>query len=165
MILVYTGEGKGKTSACAGQAIRALGAGLSVVFAQFMKRDGVAGEQFILKRLLGDDFRAGGIGFFRDENSREKQTLSARLLLDWVLEKRRDLVILDEFLRTLERRLLSREDIEPLLERKGDVAAHLVLSGARAPDWVRKTADLVTEMRAEKHYYRNGVAALPGLEF
>ena len=63
MILVYTGNGKGKTSACLGQVVRALGSGLRVAFAQFMKESGCAGEQQVLERLLGADFLAGGCGF------------------------------------------------------------------------------------------------------
>ena len=64
MILVYTGNGKGKTSACAGQALRALGQGLEVRFAQFIKQDVGAGEQRLLRRLLGEGFFPGGEGFF-----------------------------------------------------------------------------------------------------
>ena len=60
MIIVYTGNGKGKTSACIGQAMRALGRDFAVGFGQFMKQPGCAGEQTVLARLLGDDFLAGG---------------------------------------------------------------------------------------------------------
>ena len=64
MILIYTGNGKGKTSACVGQALRALGQDLRVGFGQFMKKDVHAGEQVMLQRLLGENYRAGGRGFF-----------------------------------------------------------------------------------------------------
>ena len=67
MILVYTGTGKGKTSACVGQALRALGQNMRVAFGQFMKKDVGAGEQVMLARLLGADFLAGGKGFLRRE--------------------------------------------------------------------------------------------------
>lgn len=70
MILVYTGNGKGKTSACVGQAVRALGQNMTVAFGQFMKRDGQAGEQRMLAQWLGPRFLAGGEGFLRREEDR-----------------------------------------------------------------------------------------------
>ena len=165
MILIYAGDGKGKTSACVGLAARALGAGLSVAFAQFMKRDGVAGEQKILKRLLGDDFKALGAGFFRDESQREIQRQKALELALWAAERPRDMIILDESLRALERGLIFREELECFLSRKGSETEHLALSGARVPPWVLDLADLATETRSLKHYFQNGVRALPGLEY
>ena len=63
MILVYTGDGKGKTSACVGQAVRAMGQNLFVAFGQFMKRDGQAGEQAMLAKLLGEHFLPVGWAF------------------------------------------------------------------------------------------------------
>ena len=79
MIIVYTGKGKGKTSACVGQAARALGQGLRVAFGQFMKRDGQAGEQKILRELLAPSrFLAGGEGFFRREEDRPIHRAAAR---------------------------------------------------------------------------------------
>ena len=70
MILVYTGNGKGKTSACVGQTVRALGQELRVFFVQFMKRDEKAGEQRMLQQLLGHNLHIGGLGFFRNEAQR-----------------------------------------------------------------------------------------------
>lgn len=165
LILIYVGGGKGKTSACVGQAARALGAGLSVAFAQFMKRDGVAGEQKILKRLLGDDFKALGAGFFRDENQRETQRQKALELVQWAAERPRDMIILDESLRALERGLIFKEELDCFLSRRGSETEHVALSGARVPDWILDLADMVTETRDLKHYFRNGVGALPGLEY
>ena len=77
MILVYTGNGKGKTSACLGQVVRALGCGLEPSFVQFIKKDGEAGEQTYLKRMLGDRFYAGGIGFFLSERERPRHKEAA----------------------------------------------------------------------------------------
>jgi cob(I)alamin adenosyltransferase len=77
MILIYTGNGKGKTSACVGQALRALGQGLRVAFGQFMKKEGVGGEQLVLAQLLGEKFRAGGLGFLRVEEDRPKHREAA----------------------------------------------------------------------------------------
>ena len=87
MILVYTGNGKGKTSACVGQALRARGQGKRVVFGQFFKHPGQAGEQRELSSLLGDDFRAQGPGFClgeRDDINKHKE--AAREMLAWAEE-------------------------------------------------------------------------------
>lgn len=83
MILVYTGDGKGKTSACVGQALRALGRDMRVSFGQFMKRDHQAGEQVMLARLLGPRFLAGGEGFLRHEDERPRHREAALRVLDW----------------------------------------------------------------------------------
>ena len=170
MILVYTGEGKGKTSACAGQALRALGQGMAVAFGQFMKRDCGAGEQQMLRRLLGERFRPGGLGFLRHEEERPAHRAAAAELLDWAREQAPevDMLVLDEALYALGAGILSREELTPLLEgARGPHGAvrHLVLSGRGLPDWLAAEADLVTEMRERKHPWRKGIPAAPGIEF
>ena len=87
MIIVYTGNGKGKTSACIGQAMRALGRDFAVGFGQFMKQPGCAGEQTVLARLLGDDFLAGGKGFLRREEDRPAHREAALATLDWARQR------------------------------------------------------------------------------
>ena len=113
MILVYTGSGKGKTSACLGQAVRALGRGLRVAFAQFMKQDDRAGEQIFLRQCLGDNFRAGGAGFFRKEEERPAHRQAALETLAWAKERlpRADVLILDESLYALGHGLVTREEL------------------------------------------------------
>lgn len=170
MILVYTGEGKGKTSACAGQALRALGQGMGVAFGQFMKRDVGAGEQQLLRRLLGPRFRAGGLGFLRHEEDRPAHRAAAAELAAWAREQagQVDMLVLDEALYALGAGILTREDLAPLLEMaRGSRGAvrHLVLSGRGLPDWLAGEADLVTEMQERKHPWRQGVPAAPGIEF
>ena len=83
MILVYTGDGKGKTSACTGQAVRAMGQGMTVAFGQFMKRDGQAGEQAMLAQWLGPRFLAGGCGFLRRDEDRPAHREAALQVLAW----------------------------------------------------------------------------------
>ena len=167
MILVYTGEGKGKTSACAGQALRALGQGMSVAFGQFMKRDCGAGEQQMLGRLLGARFRPGGLGFLRHEEERPAHHAAAAKLMDWARQQAEevDMLILDEALYALGAGLLTREELAPLLARAGGQDRHLVLSGRGLPEWLAETADLVTEMQERKHPWRKGVPAARGIEF
>lgn len=167
MILIYTGNGKGKTSACVGQALRALGQDLRVGFGQFMKKDVRAGEQVLLERLLGENFRAGGRGFFRREEEREEHRAAALTLLAWARERlpRLDMLLLDESLYALRAGLLERAEVEALLREAREASCHLVLSGRDAPQWLMDMADLVTDMGEVKHPSRQGVAAQRGIEF
>jgi cob(I)alamin adenosyltransferase len=167
MILVYTGQGKGKTSACVGQAARAHGQGLKVAFGQFMKRPGQAGEQKVLSLLLGDRFFVSGRGFFRREEERPAQREAAGILLSWAMVQARsaDMLILDEALYALESGLLTRGEVEDLLALARARPFHLVLSGRGLPDWLCRAADLVTRMEAIRHPYQEGVGAMPGIEF
>lgn len=167
MILIYTGNGKGKTSACVGQALRALGQGLRVGFGQFMKKDVRAGEQIMLERLLGENFRAGGRGFFRREEEREEHRAAALTLLGWARGQlpHLDMLLLDEILYALRAGLLERAEVETLLSEARTAGCHLVLSGRDAPQWLMDMADLVTEMGEIKHPAQSGVKAQRGIEF
>ena len=156
MIIVYTGNGKGKTSACIGQAMRALGRDFAVGFGQT-----------VLARLLGDDFLAGGKGFLRREEDRPAHREAALATLDWARQRleRLDLLVLDETLYALKAGILERSEVEGLMEAARRARCHLVLSGRDAPDWLVETADLVTEMGEIKHPWRAGIKAAPGIEF
>ncbi|MDE6735074.1 MAG: cob(I)yrinic acid a,c-diamide adenosyltransferase [Desulfovibrio sp.] len=170
MILVYTGDGKGKTSACAGQALRALGQGLAVAFGQFMKRDCGAGEQVMLRRLLGPRFRPGGLGFLRHEEERPAHRAAAGELMVWAREQAAevDMLVLDEALYALGAGILTRGELAPLIAgARGfrDAGRHLVLSGRGLPEWLAEEADLVTEMQERKHPWRKGIPAARGIEF
>ncbi len=167
MILVYTGDGKGKTSACVGQAVRALGQDMTVAFGQFMKRGGQAGEQAMLAKLLGSRFLAGGLGFLRRDEERPAHREAALKVLEWAhgqLEDA-DMLVLDETLYALSAGILTRPEVEELMALARRNGRHLVLSGRNAPDWLEAAADLVTSMTEIKHPWREGVKAAPGIEF
>ena len=167
MILVYTGDGKGKTSACTGQAVRALGQGMKVAFGQFMKRDGQAGEQVMLSQWLGPRFVAGGLGFLRKDEDRPAHRQAALHMLDWAQKQLAevDMLVLDETLYALSAGILTQEEVENLLDLARQREKHLVLSGRNAPDWLVEAADLVTSMTEIKHPWRSGVTASPGIEY
>lgn len=167
MILIYTGNGKGKTCACVGQACRALGQGLRVAFAQFMKRDGEAGEQRLLSTLLGEGFYAGGMGFFRSEAERAAHREAALTTLAWAKKRvpRMDMVILDESLYALGSELLTAEELTSVLTLCRQQSVHLVLSGRNAPLWLKEEVDLVTDMQEIRHPWRQGVTAQKGIEY
>ncbi len=167
MILVYTGDGKGKTSACVGQTVRALGQNMVVAFGQFMKRDGQAGEQAMLARLLEERFFAGGLGFLRTDAERPAHREAALRMLDWArgqLEQA-DMLVLDETLYALSAGILGQQELEELMALARTNDCHLVLSGRSAPEWLVDAADLVTSMTEIKHPWRTGVKAAPGIEF
>ena len=167
MLLIYTGNGKGKTSASVGQAVRAYGQGLIVAFGQFMKRPGQAGEQKMLAVMLEERFCAGGPGFFRDEEEREKQRQAAVELLCWAEDMLAcvDMLVLDEALYALGHGLVLEEELKGLTEKARQRGAHLVLSGRGLPAWLEAEADLVTEMTEKKHPFAQGRRASPGIEF
>lgn len=167
LLLVYAGAGKGKTSAALGQTLRALGQGLKLSFIQFIKRDVQAGEQKMLRELLGKAFYPGGAGFFRAEAERERHRAAALESLKLAaLEARvRDMLVLDEVLYALETGLILEEELRELIRLCRGAGTHLVLSGRFLPQWLLEEADLVTEMLPRKHYYETGAKARRGLEF
>lgn len=177
MLIVYTGNGKGKTSACVGQAVRALGQGFAVLFAQFMKKNAVAGEQQILAQLLGDNFYCNGQGFYLGDTKlfpAHRAALEATLA--WVdaglaqFEARqpegpRRMLILDEALYALGSGLLKESELRGIIEQCRALDVHLVLSGRGLPEWLAKSADLVSEIQDIKHPLQSGVKAGAGIEF
>lgn len=167
MILVYTGDGKGKTSACVGQTVRALGQNMVVAFGQFMKRDGQAGEQVMLAKLLGEHFFAGGLGFLRNDADRPAHREAALRVLEWAQAQldQVDMLVLDESLYALGSGIVEQQELEQLIAAARATGRHLVLSGRNAPDWLVEAADLVTSMTEIKHPWRTGVKAAPGIEF
>lgn len=168
MILIYTGNGKGKTSACVGQAVRAHGQGLRVAFGQFMKQPGQAGEQKVLAELLGERFFvSGGKGFFRREETRDQHREAALSVLAWAegMLGSVDMLVLDESIYALGSKLLLESELKAIIAVAREKNFHLVLAGRNAPQWLVSEADLVTEMGEIKHPYAEGHTAMKGIEF
>ncbi len=163
LILIYYGRGKGKTSACVGQAVRAAGNGLKVVFGQFIKRENIAGEQKILACIPGIKFKASGNGFLKGDKSLHRE--KAQELLSWTSSQKADMLILDEALNALAHDLISRTDLANYLRAQASCDYHLVLSGRDVPDWLIQIADTMTEMKEIRHQHKAGIKALPGLEY
>ena len=165
MIIVYTGNGKGKTSASVGQAIRAYGQDMKVYFAQFMKSDQATGEQVFLKSLLKDNFYIGGIGFFTKEEQRPKHRSAVEKVLAWINTHvgNADMLILDESLYALKSGILTKEELTHIIEQCAD--KHLVLSGRGLPEWLTEKADIVSEINEIKHACHKGTPATKGIEF
>ncbi len=167
LIQVYTGNGKGKTTAALGQALRASGHGFRVVMLQFLKGGYGYGEHSFVKRYHPFEIvQVAGKSCFdqsREERQEDAQKAlwSARELVvsdDW------DMVILDEVLTALSMGLLKTADVLDLMEAKQD-ATELILTGRGALPQVIQQADLVTEMLPVKHPYTEGTKGRKGIEF
>jgi len=166
-IQVYTGNGKGKTTAALGLSLRAAGAGLKVYFAQFVKGMDYS-ELHSIKRLSENiTLRQYGRDCFIHKEPDEKDKKIARNGFDEVSkiisEGRHEIVVLDEINIAIYYKLISVDEVLKLIERKpGNV--ELVLTGRNVDSKIIKRADLVTEMKEIKHYYQNGIHARKGIE-
>jgi cob(I)alamin adenosyltransferase len=169
LLIINTGDGKGKTTAALGLALRAAGCGMRTTILQFVKRD-EAGEHRALADLPGEpiDILRLGTGFVTESPPPPEATEATRAAL---AEARRrltggqwDMVVLDEIFAALAAGLVTEDDILSLVTLRPP-AVHLVLTGRAAPESVIDLADLVTEMRCIKHPHDHGVAAQEGIEF
>jgi len=172
LIQVYTGDGKGKTTAAIGQAIRALGEGLKVCFIQFFKEPKIFpyGERRVLHYLPEVDFYSFAPKhphFFKKINSEEvKKNLQEGLsfIKKILQEKQYNLLILDELIIALRDKFLSTEELIHLLSKKPK-NMEIILTGRGAPKKLIDFADLVTEMKKIKHPYDKGIKGRKGIEY
>jgi cob(I)alamin adenosyltransferase len=173
LIIVHTGEGKGKTTAALGLALRAWGGGLRVLILQFIKGGQKYGELQAIDALRKArptiEVRQCGRGFMRrDEAHKEEHISAAREALsvaeEAIVSGEWDLVILDEINYAVKFGLIETEDVLKLLQKKPD-SLHLVLTGRDAQPEIVEAADLVTEMKLIKHPFQQGIKAQLGIEF
>lgn len=167
-VQVYTGDGKGKTTAAAGLALRAAGRGLRVRFVQFLKgRE--SGEITALSGMENVEvFRvADCTKFFSELSGSEKQSMRDSVLAalpvitGWLGDA--DVMVLDEALGALKCGILKTDELLHIMEtRRG---TEIVITGRDAPREITDKASLVTEMKEIKHYYNEGAAARAGIEF
>jgi cob(I)alamin adenosyltransferase len=167
-VQVYTGNGKGKTTAAVGLAVRAAGRGLSVKFVQFMKgRD--TGEMFVFDKLPSVVFLRASESrkFYHQMSEAEKQVErdGVKLVLEsihtWLDDA--DILILDEAMAAMTCGLLLQEEVLRIIDSRGKT--EVVLTGRDAPEAILARAHLVTEMKDIRHYMDAGVAARCGIEF
>jgi len=166
-VQVYTGTGKGKTTAALGLALRAAGAGLSVFIAQFIKKKRCSEHKSLERFSDLITFRHYGTGLLRGTAPADEAVDAARKGFEEVqrliASGQYDLVILDEINTAAHYNLVSVEDVLALLDAKPD-GTEIVLTGRYGDKRVIKRADLVTEMREIKHYFKKGVKARKGIE-
>jgi cob(I)alamin adenosyltransferase len=165
---LYTGNGKGKTTAALGLALRAAGAGLKVFIAQFAK--GVAtGEMKSLKKFSKQITvkQFGTRSFIRLRPSKIDRALAAKGLavVENVLRRGGyDMVILDEVCIACRYNLIPIESVLDVIKNRPE-RVEIILTGRNAPKEIIEAADLVTEMRAIKHYFNKGTRARKGIEY
>ena len=171
-VIVYTGDGKGKTTAALGMAFRAVGRGWKVLMVQFMKGTWHYAELDTAKRLAPDlEIVPMGMGFYKilddhhtEEEHREAATAALQFAHDKMLSGEYDLLILDEVNNALNTGLLSLDQVMRFLDSKPP-DFNIVLTGRGAPPELIERADLVTEMREVKHPYQKGIFAQKGIDF
>lgn len=172
LLIVYTGDGKGKTTAALGMCVRAIGYDWRICIIQFVKGSWKYGELKGIKRLdshielhvIGEGF----VGIVDDTKAFEVHREAARKGIALALEKIQSgvfqLVILDELSVAADLGLVSREEVESLLAAQtGQV--NLVITGRNAAAWLIERADLVTEMKEIKHPYQKGILAQKGIDW
>jgi len=167
-VQVYTGNGKGKTTAALGLALRAVGRGLKVCVFQFIKGGGPYGEHLIAEKLapLFTIIQSGRPGWVNTRDISEDRRVAQDALLqakELLTSGDYDLLVLDEINGAVGFGLIDVEQVLDVIDRKPE-RVELVLTGRNADERVIAAADLVTEMREIKHYYTAGVAARTGIE-
>ena len=171
LTIIYIGNGKGKTSAAAGLAIRAAGTGFKVLYLQFVKGDWPSGEREILSKLKNVDVKLMGRGFVGILGDRKPIAEHIKAAKNAMIEsikalksKKYNLVILDEAISAIESRLLTVDDVAKIIKaRPTDI--HLCLTGHKRIKKLIDLADLVTEMKMIKHPYYKGILAQRGIDF
>jgi len=179
MLHVYTGDGKGKTTAAMGLALRASGAGMKILIVQFDKCPDDYNhymERKILMRMDNIVFIATGInrmlnnGTFRfgiepgDSDEAKRGLMEAKKSIE---NGNYGMVILDEAITALSYGLISESDLRSIIDlwKQCGKKSELILTGRGATEWLINEADLVTEMKKIKHYFDKGVKARIGIEF
>lgn len=177
LIIIYTGDGKGKTSASMGAVLRALGHGWKVLVIQFFKGDWpvVFGEVEMGKKLSPQlevlQLGKGFVGYMGDKKPREEHLAAAKQAVATAREKIAsggyDLIVLDEIIYAIDYagvQLVSLDEVLSLLDAKPP-ELHLILTGRNAPQALIDRADLVTEMREIKHPWQKKIPAQEGIDY
>ena len=171
IIILNTGNGKGKTTAALGTAFRALGHGFKVCIIQFIKGQGNYGERITAAEKFSSDqleWHIQGEGFTWNSKDLEKDKVTARqgflLAKEKIISGVYDLIILDELTYLPNYNFLEVEEIVSVLKNKPD-NLNIIITGRDAKQELIDIADTVTEMNAVKHAYDNGIKAIKGMEF
>ncbi|MFC1991548.1 cob(I)yrinic acid a,c-diamide adenosyltransferase [Chloroflexota bacterium] len=169
LVQIFTGDGKGKTSAAVGTVIRALGQGLKVCVVVFMKGSHPSGEWTFLSKVPDVKITRYGLGVLTDPtNIKPEEVEQAKEALTFarqaMLSENYDMVVMDEVNVVVDRKLVELDEVVKLIRDKPP-HVELILTGRSADSQLTQLADLVTEFRKIKHPYDKGIKARRGIEF
>lgn len=170
MLQIYTGEGKGKTTAALGLAMRALGWKKKVIIIQFIKGNAKIGEKraekfFNDKLQIYQFFKSKSYAIGKPGKKYQRSVNQAYAKTIEILKKKScDILILDEICNAIYYKLLGKEKVLEIIKIK-PAKIELILTGRYCPDWLIAKADLVTEMKLIKHYFQKGIKARKGIEY
>jgi cob(I)alamin adenosyltransferase len=171
LVIVYTGDGKGKTTAALGTALRAAGHGMKTLIIQFVKSYKRYGElKFVKKYDCGIEIKTMGkgyVGIKGDVHPFDEHVKAAKKTLEFarrqILSKKYDIIVLDEINIALDKELLTIKDVTDLIKQKPP-DLHLILTGRGAPRKLIQLADLASEVKEIKHPFKKGIPAQKGVE-
>ncbi len=172
LLILYTGNGKGKTTASLGMVVRAIGYNWNVCIIQFVKGSWKYGELKGIKRLepnvelhlVGEGF----VGIVDDKKEFAEHQKAAKegikFAIDKIKSQKYELIILDELNIAADLKLINKEDVLSVIDACSE-KQHLVITGRNAPEYLIEKADLVTEMKEIKHPYQQGILAQKGIDW
>jgi cob(I)alamin adenosyltransferase len=169
-VLLFTGDGKGKTTAALGMALRASGHGQRVKIVQFIKSAAMTGEVAAVKKLASVEFVQTGLGFVPADNHPDfysHQNAAGRALqiaAEAIESQAYDMVILDEVCNAIDKKLIAEDDVLAVIRSAGSSLC-LVLTGRKATDGLIALADTVTIMHCRKHGFQKNIPAQKGVEY
>ena len=170
LLIVYTGKGKGKSTAAFGMVLRALGHGMPVAVVQFVKGKWETGERAALQKFADlVTVHTMGEGFTWETQDRQRDIAAARAAWErgkaFIAAGKHRLVLLDELNIVLRYEYLPIDEVVAFLRDQRPADVHVIVTGRNAPEALIEAADLVTEMAMVKHPFRSGVKAQKGIEF
>lgn len=173
MLIIFTGNGKGKTTAALGQALRAVGNSKKVLMVQFIKGPWKSGEDISYHKLEPNlkitKTGKGFVGIGGDHLPFEEHQKAAAAGLEYADEeassKRWDIIILDEIWNAISLNLMTRKTVQDFIDTYVLAVDHLIMTGRNCPQEFIDQADVVTEMKEIKHPFQNGKIGEKGLEY
>ena len=168
LIIINTGDGKGKSTAAFGVLFRAVGRGMKVGVVQFIKGKWKTGEGMHAEKLDSVDFFTIGRGFTWDSDDLDKDKEIAKEAWEkskeFINDDKHEVVILDEITYAMNYNFIETEDVVNTLKNKPEMK-HVIMTGRDCPEQIIEIADLVTEMKLIKHPYKKGIKAQIGIEY
>ncbi|GAA4217782.1 cob(I)yrinic acid a,c-diamide adenosyltransferase [Sagittula sp. NFXS13] len=171
LIMVHTGNGKGKSSSGFGMIMRCIGHGMPCAVVQFIKGNWVTGEKTILRERFADECRffVSGEGFTWETQDRERDIAAAqngwKIAKEQILDPEIEFVLLDEINIALRYDYLDIDEVVDFLLTQKPEMTHVCLTGRNAKPELIEAADLVTEMKLTKHPFKDGIVAQKGTEY